>query len=301
MRLDELVKAEGDKIRRAAGEHGAKAVRFFGKLEWDSDKPDGSIFVLAEFVPECTLLDQASLSLSMKNIFGHNVEVFSQSALTEDVLGNLLESGVPLTHDDEYNLGGIQTAIEKAERYKSLGREIFEQNELVQTFVVHQLQIVHVLSNRISEDMKEEADEIDWENLVPLEEIPLYKGRELVDDVPSGRDKDLMLFNTMIFALELLEKHVGRPPEETQQDELVRAWLAHHLTVAGDACRSLSPQLRTATPDIPWDVLVEMACIIEVSGSDLDWQAIWNTVEHDVMPLLAAMKEIRAQLDAQGN
>lgn len=298
MRLDELVKAEGDNIRQAAGEHGAKAVRFFGKLEWDSDSPDGSIFVLADFAPECTLLDQASLSLRMKSIFGHNVEVFSQSALPQDVLASLMESGVPLTHDDEYNLSGIQTAIEKAERYKALGREIFEQNELVQTFVVHQLQIVHVLSNRISEDMKEEADEIDWDNLVPVEEIPLYKGRELVDEVPDGRDKDLMLLNTMIFAFELVEKHIGRSAEETQEDELVRSWLAHHLTVAGDACRSLSPELREATADIPWHVLIEMANIIEISGSDLDWRAIWNTVEHDVMPVLATVREVKAQLDS---
>ncbi len=298
MRLDELVKAEGENIRRVAGEHGAKAVRFFGKLEWDSDNPDGSIFVLAEFVADCTLLDQASLSLSMKNIFGHNVEVFSQRALPEEVLSNLLESGIPLTHDDEYNLSGIQTAIEKAEKYKSLGREIFEQNELVQTFVVHQLQIVHVLSNRISHDMKEEADEIDWENLVPVEEIPLYKGRELVDEVPAGRDKDLMLLNTMIYAFELVEKHVGREEDDARKDELVRSWLAHHLTVAGDACRSLSPQLCEATADIPWHVLIEMANIIEISGSDLDWQAIWNTVEHDVMPVLAAVREVRAQLEA---
>jgi|GEM_PF-5130710 len=297
MRLDELVKSEGENIRRAAGEHGAKAVRFFGKLEWDSDTPNGSIFVLADFVPDCTLLDQASLSLSMKNIFGHNVEVFSQSALPEDVLQSLLESGIPLTHDDEYNLGCIQTAIEKAERYKSLGREIFEQNELVQTFVVHQLQIVHVLSNRISEDMKEEADEIDWENLVPVEEIPLYRGRELVDEVPAGRDKDLMLLNTMIYAFELVEKHVGRSAEDTHTDELVRSWLAHHLTVAGDACRSLSSDLIEATPEMPWNVLMEMATVIELSGSDLDWQAIWNTVEHDVMPVLAAVREVKAQLD----
>lgn len=297
MRLDELVKEEGDNIRRAAGEHGAKAVRFFGKLEWDSNNPDGSIFVLAEFDPQCTLLDQASLSLSMKHIFGYNVELFSQAALKEDVLQHLLESGVPLTHDDEYNLGGIQTAIEKAERYKSLGREIFEQNELVQTFVVNQLQIVHVLSNRISQEMKEEADEIDWENLVPLQEIPLYQGRELVDDVPAGRDKDLMLLNTMIYAFELVEKYVGSASEDTE-DELVRSWLAHHLTVAGDACRSLSEELREATADIPWNVLTEMANIIEISGSDLDWQAIWNTIEHDVMPVLATIREVKANLDS---
>lgn len=297
MRLDELVKSEGENIRRAAGEHGAKAVRFFGKLEWDSDKPNGSIFVLADFVPDCTLLDQASLSLSMKSIFGHNVEVFSQSALPEEVLRNLLESGVPLTHDDEYNLGCIQTAIEKAERYKALGREIFEQNELVQTFVVHQLQIVHVLSNRISEDMKEEADEIDWDNLVPVEEIPLYRGRELVDEVPPGRDKDLMLLNTMIYALELVERYVGRSPEEVHTDELVRSWLAHHLTVAGDACRSLSSELCEATPEMPWTVLMEMATVMELSGSDLDWQAIWNTVEHDVMPVLEAVREVHKQLE----
>lgn len=64
--------------------------------------------------------------------------------------------------DDRERLLDIQEAIERIERYAAQGRENFEQDELIQTWILHHLQILCEAARAISTDFKQQHPEIAW-------------------------------------------------------------------------------------------------------------------------------------------
>lgn len=52
--------------------------------------------------------------------------------------------------DDRERLRDILEAIERIERYTSKGREEFMQDELIQTWVVHHIQIIGEAARKLS-------------------------------------------------------------------------------------------------------------------------------------------------------
>ena len=60
---------------------------------------------------------------------------------------------------DQEWLQDIFEAIEKVEKYAARGREAFEQEELVQVWVIHHLQIIGEAAGRISDEIQERYQE----------------------------------------------------------------------------------------------------------------------------------------------
>jgi uncharacterized protein with HEPN domain len=52
--------------------------------------------------------------------------------------------------DDRQRLLDVQEAIEQIEKYTDQGRDAFDQNELIQTWVIHYLQIIGEACRAIS-------------------------------------------------------------------------------------------------------------------------------------------------------
>jgi len=61
------------------------------------------------------------------------------------------------------------------------------------------------------------------------------------------RDDRLRLAD-MLEAIELIEKYAQRGRVAFDEDELIRAWIVHHLEIPGEACRGLSDDFRKAHP-----------------------------------------------------
>jgi uncharacterized protein with HEPN domain len=57
--------------------------------------------------------------------------------------------------DDRERLLDIQEAIERIEKYAAQGQEAFERDELIQTWIVHHLQIIGEASRAISSSLRD--------------------------------------------------------------------------------------------------------------------------------------------------
>lgn len=56
--------------------------------------------------------------------------------------------------DDRERLRDILEAIERIERHTAKGRDEFERDELIQTWVVHHIQIIGEAARKLSEEVR---------------------------------------------------------------------------------------------------------------------------------------------------
>jgi len=76
---------------------------------------------------------------------------------------------------DPVLLRDILTSIENIEKYSSRGKEEFSANELIQTWIVHQLQIIGEAASRVSETFRANHREISWKQIIGLRQVLLHE------------------------------------------------------------------------------------------------------------------------------
>ena len=84
---------------------------------------------------------------------------------------------------DQLYLNDMLDAIGKIERFtKGMNREEFLNDELVQSAVIRQLEIVGEAANQVSSDLREEFDEVPWGEIIGTRNklIHDYSGVDLV-------------------------------------------------------------------------------------------------------------------------
>jgi len=69
--------------------------------------------------------------------------------------------------DKDY-LSDILAAIRQTEKYAALGRPRFEADELVQTFMVHQIMIIGEAARSLTEGLKAKSPGIEWPSIVGM-------------------------------------------------------------------------------------------------------------------------------------
>jgi uncharacterized protein with HEPN domain len=94
--------------------------------------------------------------------------------------------------DDRERLRDILEAIERIERYTSKGREEFMQDELIQTWVVHHIQIIGEAARKLSEETRSEYDEVPWPAIIAMRNILVHDYFSVdIDEVWSTIERDL--------------------------------------------------------------------------------------------------------------
>jgi len=76
--------------------------------------------------------------------------------------------------DDRERLLDIQEAIERIEKYALRGRESFERDELIQTWILHNLQILCEAARAISADFKLLNAQISWQQIAGMRNILVH-------------------------------------------------------------------------------------------------------------------------------
>ena len=76
--------------------------------------------------------------------------------------------------DDRERLRDIREAIERIEKYVARGREAFEEDELVQNWIVHHLQVLGEAVRHLSAPLKERHPEIPWARIVGMRNILVH-------------------------------------------------------------------------------------------------------------------------------
>ncbi|MGH8628923.1 MAG: HepT-like ribonuclease domain-containing protein [Gammaproteobacteria bacterium] len=75
---------------------------------------------------------------------------------------------------DRVRLLDIQEAIERIEKYARQGQEAFEQEELIQTWIVHHLQIIGEAARALSSDLKDQHPEMPWSKMIGMRNILVH-------------------------------------------------------------------------------------------------------------------------------
>ena len=104
--------------------------------------------------------------------------------------------------DDKERLRDIQENIAAIEKYSAHGRDAFESDELIQTWILHHLLILGEAATRISDEFKEKHSEIPWSKIIGMRNILVhnYFGIDF-DVVWSVVDKDLPELKLLIKAV----------------------------------------------------------------------------------------------------
>ncbi len=79
-------------------------------------------------------------------------------------------------------------------------------------------------------------------------------------------------------AISLIARYADRGRPGFDRDELVQAWMVHHLTLIGEAAALLSPALRDRHPEVPWPV-IGMRDVLVHGYFSIDLDEVWATVE----------------------
>jgi uncharacterized protein with HEPN domain len=99
---------------------------------------------------------------------------------------------------DRQRLEDILEAIERIEKYASGGRESFDRDELVQTWIVHHLQIIGEAVRGLSEEIRSAHPDVPWSQIAAMRNILVhdYFGIDLEEvwaavarDVPTLKAK----------------------------------------------------------------------------------------------------------------
>jgi uncharacterized protein with HEPN domain len=100
--------------------------------------------------------------------------------------------------DDREWLLDILEAIERIEKYSSRGRQTFEEDELIQNWILYQLQIIGEALRSISDNFRREHDDIPWKETIGMRNILVHRYFDLdtdlvwkavMSDIPELKEK----------------------------------------------------------------------------------------------------------------
>ena len=86
-------------------------------------------------------------------------------------------------------------------------------------------------------------------------------------------------------AIERIEKYAVEGKKAFEADELIQNWMVNHITVIGEACRSLSSDFQAQHSNVPWADIIGMRNILVHHYFGIDTDAVWSVVEKDIPEL----------------
>jgi uncharacterized protein with HEPN domain len=110
--------------------------------------------------------------------------------------------------DERERLLDIQEAIERIEKYAARGKSAFEEDELLQTWIVHHIQIIGEACRALPEEFQARYAGVPWSDIIGMRNILIHHyfgiDREAVWSVVE-RDLPDLKFNVLAILRELGE------------------------------------------------------------------------------------------------
>ena len=98
-------------------------------------------------------------------------------------------------------------------------------------------------------------------------------------------------------AIERIARYAARGPEVFHSDELVQAWILHHLQIIGETARKLSDQLRKGHPEIGWAEIIAMRNVLVHDYFTVDLEEVWAAAEQDLPELKRKIEALLNELE----
>jgi uncharacterized protein with HEPN domain len=114
--------------------------------------------------------------------------------------------------DDRERILDMLEAIENIERHAGKGREAFERDELIQTWIVHHLEIIGEAASKLGAGFRAAHSEVPWSEIVAMRNVIAheYFGIDL-DEIWQVVERDLpelkQKLNEIVEELTLRGKH----------------------------------------------------------------------------------------------
>lgn len=86
--------------------------------------------------------------------------------------------------------------------------------------------------------------------------------------------------------------------EQFVADDRNCAAVAHYFTVLGEAANRVTAEFRANHSEVPWTHVVGLRNVVVHEYFDVDYSVMWDTIQHDLKPLLALLKPIVDALPA---
>ena len=102
---------------------------------------------------------------------------------------------------------------------------------------------------------------------------------------------DALRLDDVVAAAEAIADHLGRG---TLEDGLIFDAVRVRLIEIGEAVKAITPELLAAEPSVPWQDIADMRDHLAHRYFDTDHKIVAATVEHDLPPLVAAVRQLRA-------
>ena len=106
--------------------------------------------------------------------------------------------------DDRERLLDIKEAIESIQKYAARGKNAFENDELIQTWVLHHIQILGEATARVSDKLRERHPDIPWFKIVGMRNILVHDYFSIdTEAVWSAVEKDIpVLYDQVLLLLQ---------------------------------------------------------------------------------------------------
>ena len=88
--------------------------------------------------------------------------------------------------DPKERLKDILQAIGNINRYSSLGREKFDDDELIQSWFIRHLQIIGESARALPEDVRERESGVPWSKIIGMRHILVHDYFEIDKDIVWG-------------------------------------------------------------------------------------------------------------------
>ena len=84
--------------------------------------------------------------------------------------------------------------------------------------------------------------------------------------------RELRRIRHMLHAIQEIERYAIEGEKISRRDELVQAWIVHHLQILGEAARSIEEPFRNRYPEVPWPDIIGMRHVLvhEYRAIDLE-------------------------------
>ena len=73
--------------------------------------------------------------------------------------------------DDRDRLRDILNAIKNVERYAMRGRRVFEEDELVHTWMIHHIQIIGEAASKLTAAFRKAHSHVPWSQVIAIRQI----------------------------------------------------------------------------------------------------------------------------------
>jgi predicted nucleotidyltransferase/uncharacterized protein with HEPN domain len=202
VRLRELLRLQGDEIRRIAADHGANNVRVFGSVAHGEDHPGSDVDLLVDMELGRTLLDQVRLRRALIELLGVEVDLVTTRGLLD-------RDGDPeRSHSDlmarrkrrrvDEIVADIGEAAEAAEELVGRGRDAWEKDVLLRLAGEAVMGRIADAASRLPDELKAGIPEVPWDDLRDV--------RILVDHIYHRIDYDALWGTLRDDVADLLER-----------------------------------------------------------------------------------------------